>query len=195
MKLIAGRSSGALCDSRLNKHDGLRSAVSTAHHRSRVSRISFSPVCSMLVRPAARLEDPKHLHPYGNGGQEQAQRRQSESFLTNRPEHQYVPYLARMKREHSSLFVLSQGGLPEIHGMLRHISSAAYAYGQLLHMSSVPAFQAEECLKNAAACEESARAEDQEDIKIYFMALAEHWRTLAQTAANRPGSSPFGSVR
>ena len=46
-------------------------------------------------------------------------------------------------------------------------------------------FRTEECLERATECEEIAQAEDQEDLRIYYLALAEHWRTLAQIAAQR----------
>ena len=46
-------------------------------------------------------------------------------------------------------------------------------------------FRTEECLEKATECEEIARAEDQEDLKIYYLDLAEHWRTLAQIAAQK----------
>jgi len=44
-------------------------------------------------------------------------------------------------------------------------------------------FNAEECLEKVTEYEEIARAEDQVDMKIYYLTLAEHWRTLAQIAA------------
>jgi hypothetical protein len=49
----------------------------------------------------------------------------------------------------------------------------------------VPVFRTEDCLEKATECDEIARAEDQEDLKIYYRALAEHWRTLAQIAAQK----------
>lgn len=45
-------------------------------------------------------------------------------------------------------------------------------------------FRTEDCLEKAE-CDEIARAEDQEDLKIYYRALAENWRTLAQIAAQK----------
>ena len=49
----------------------------------------------------------------------------------------------------------------------------------------VPVFRTEDCLEKATECDEIARAEDQEELKIYYRALAEHWRTLAQIAAQK----------
>ena len=46
-------------------------------------------------------------------------------------------------------------------------------------------FKTEECLERATECEEIAQAENEEDLKIYYLALAEHWRTLAQIAAQK----------
>ena len=46
-------------------------------------------------------------------------------------------------------------------------------------------FGTEDCLEKATECDEIAQAEDQEDVKIYYRALAEHWRTLAQIAAQK----------
>jgi len=46
-------------------------------------------------------------------------------------------------------------------------------------------FRTEDCLEKVTECDEIARAEDQEDLKIYYWALAEHWRTLAQIAAQK----------
>jgi hypothetical protein len=46
-------------------------------------------------------------------------------------------------------------------------------------------FRTEDCLEKATECDEIARAKDQEDLKIYYRALAEHWRTLAQIAAQK----------
>jgi hypothetical protein len=46
-------------------------------------------------------------------------------------------------------------------------------------------FRTEDCLEKATDCDEIARAEDQEDLKIYYQALAEHWRTLAQITAQK----------
>jgi hypothetical protein len=40
-----------------------------------------------------------------------------------------------------------------------------------------------ECLQNARECEEKAHAIDKEDIRAFYQTLAEHWRTLAQIAA------------
>jgi hypothetical protein len=91
-----------------------------------------------------------------------------------------------MKREHSSLFVLSQelSSRAEIspskpHCMLSNIERAWCLSGV------VPVFKSEDCLDKATECDEIARAEDQEDLKIYYRALAEHWRTLAQIAAQK----------
>jgi hypothetical protein len=56
---------------------------------------------------------------------------------------------------------------------------------RILSSGVVPVFRTEECLEKATECEEIARAEDQEDLKIYYLALAEHWRTLAQIAAQK----------
>ncbi|MGC2080926.1 MAG: hypothetical protein WA728_33920 [Xanthobacteraceae bacterium] len=50
---------------------------------------------------------------------------------------------------------------------------------------SCTVFRTEDCLEKATECDEIARAEDQEDLKIYYRALAEHWRTLAQIAAQK----------
>ena len=58
----------------------------------------------------------------------------------------------------------------------------------------VPVFKIEECLQKATECEEIAQAEDQDDIKIYYLALAEHWRTLAQISAQRAGISLYRSA-
>ena len=49
----------------------------------------------------------------------------------------------------------------------------------------VPVFRTEDCLEKATQCEEIAQAEDQEDLRIYYLALAEHWRTVAQIAAQK----------
>ena len=46
-------------------------------------------------------------------------------------------------------------------------------------------FRTEDCLEKATECDEIAQAEDQEDLKVYYQALAEHWRTLAQIAAQK----------
>jgi hypothetical protein len=56
-------------------------------------------------------------------------------------------------------------------------------------------FRSEECLGKVTLYEEIARAEDQQDIKIYYLALAEHWRTLAQIAAQRVEIKHFRSLR
>ncbi|HXX52298.1 MAG TPA: hypothetical protein VEI98_13575 [Xanthobacteraceae bacterium] len=46
-------------------------------------------------------------------------------------------------------------------------------------------FKAEECLEKVTQYEDIARTEDQEDIRVFYLALAEHWRTLAQIAAQK----------
>ena len=46
-------------------------------------------------------------------------------------------------------------------------------------------FRSQECLEKVTQYEEIARAEDQQDMKIYYLTLAEHWRTLAQIAAQK----------
>jgi hypothetical protein len=51
-------------------------------------------------------------------------------------------------------------------------------------------FRTEDCLEKATECDEIARAEDQEELKIYYRALAEHWRTLADRRAEGSASLP-----
>lgn len=55
--------------------------------------------------------------------------------------------------------------------------------------------RSEECLEKVTLYEEIARAEDQQDIKIYYLALAEHWRTLAQIAVQKVEINQFHSLR
>jgi hypothetical protein len=47
-------------------------------------------------------------------------------------------------------------------------------------------YEAEECLRKARQHEENARAVKEEDVKTYFRALAEHWRTLSMIAVTKP---------
>lgn len=92
-----------------------------------------------------------------------------------------------MKEEHSSLFVLSQELFfrAEISPSKPHCMLSNIGHAWCCLSGVVPVFRTEDCLEKATECDEIARAEDQEDLKIYYRALAEHWRTLAQIAAQK----------
>jgi hypothetical protein len=95
-----------------------------------------------------------------------------------------------MKGEHSSLFVHSQELFTGPKSRARNLAAKTllYVMKHRLHVvlsGVVPVFRTEDCLDKATECDEIAQAEDQEDLKVYYQALAEHWRTLAQIAAQK----------
>lgn len=55
-------------------------------------------------------------------------------------------------------------------------------------------FKTEECLEKVTQYEDIARTEDQEDIRVFYLALAEHWRTLAQIAAQKTSMNRVHAV-